>query len=170
MMRRLLIPALLLLAACSKEVDVFYSTDYPVVRLEAEVTVTPDPDGGETAEAEAEALAEAIRSAVLREAPVEEGGNYRLDFNRADGGYLYVTPAAAAETVAGSFTKVPASTELTFDYGEEHYTALLSNYNDATNGSCIRFAVDLTGEFRLRLDNERIASVVRYEYTAHPRD
>ena len=169
MMRRLLIFALLL-TACSKEVDVFYSTDYPVVRLEAEASVTPDPDGGQTADDEADALAETIRSAVLREAPVAEGGNYRLDFNRADGGYLYVTPAAAAEAVAGSFTKVPASSELTFEYGEQRYTAALAAYLDDANGSCIRFAVDLTELFRERLGTDRITRVVRYEYTAHPRD
>lgn len=171
MMRRLLLPAVLLLTtACSKVVDVYYTTEYPVVRLDAEVSVAPDPDGGETADEAAEALADAIRSTVLHEAPVEAGGSYRLDFSLADGGSLFVVPAAGSEALAGTFTKVPASSQLTFDYGEQHYTAQLSTWLDEAAGPCVRFEVDLTEAFRERLGNDRIESVIRYEYTAHPRD
>ena len=41
---------------------------------------------------------------------------------------------------------------------------------DEAAGPCVRFEVDLTEAFRERLGNDRIESVIRYEYTAHPRD
>lgn len=217
--------AALLAAACSEPVDVFYSTEYPVLRVEAEVTLdgvssgggetddgsdeagtpggtgTDEPSGDGTGDnpsddgtgtgsgdssgdgtgtgagtgdaeppADTEALVEAIRAAVLSEAPVAAGGSYRLDFNRADGGDLYVTAAAGAEPVAGSFTKIPASTELTFAYGDHTYTAHLSHYTDGGGPSRVRFAVDLTALYRERYGIESGLRVVRYEYTDHLTD
>ena len=213
----------LLCAACSEPVDVFYSTDYPVLRVEAEVTLdgvssgggetgdgsgeagtpggtgTNEPSGDGTGDnpsddgtgsddpsgdgtgtgagtgdaeppADTEALVDAIRAAVLSEAPVAAGGSYRLDFNRADGGNLYVTAAAGTEPVAGSFTKIPASTELTFAYGDHTYTAHLSHYTDGGGPSRVRFAVDLTDLYRERYGIESGLRVVRYEYTDHLTD
>lgn len=203
----------LLCAACSDPVDVFYSTDYPVLRVEAEVTLdgvgsggsgeepgddsgepgTPgddtgadDPSGGGTGTGtgsdtgsgtddpepptDTEALVETIHAAVLNEAPVAAGGSYRLDFNRADGGNLYVTAAAGAEPVAGTFTKIPASTELTFAYGDRTYSAHLSHYSDDGGPSRVRFAVDLTDLYRERYGIESGLRVVRYEYTDHLTD
>lgn len=213
--------AVLLATACSEPVDVFYSTDYPVLRVEAEVTLdgvssgggetgggsgeagtpggtgTDEPSGDNTGDnpsddgtgsddpsgdgtgtgtgdpeppADTEALVDAIRAAVLSEAPVAAGGSYRLDFNRADGGDLYVTAAAGAEPVAGSFTKIPASTELTFAYGDHTYTAHLSHYTDGGGPSRVRFAVDLTALYRERYGIESGLRVVRYEYTDHLTD
>lgn len=183
----------LLCAACSDPVDVFYSTDYPVLRVEAEVTLDgvgsggsgeePGDDSGEPGtpgddtgaddpepSTDTEALVEAIHAAVLSEAPVAAGGSYRLDFNRADGGNLYVTAAAGAEPVAGTFTKIPASTELTFAYGDRTYSAHLSHYSDDGGPSRVRFAVDLTDLYRERYGIESGLRVVRYEYTDHLTD
>lgn len=225
----------LLCAACSDPVDVFYSTDYPVLRVEAEVTLdgvgsggsgeetgddsgepgmpgddtgADDPSGGGTGgdtsgsggtddgtgsgdpsgdgdgtgtgtgsdtddpepSTDTEAIVEAIHAAVLNEAPVAAGGSYRLDFNRADGGNLYVTAAAGAEPVAGTFTKIPASTELTFAYGDRTYSAHLLHYSDDGGPSRVRFAVDLTDLYRERYGIESGLRVVRYEYTDHLTD
>ncbi len=206
--------AALLCAACSDPVDVFYSTDYPVLRIEAEVTLDGVGSGGSGEEAgdgsgeigtpgdtgaddssgdgtsgsdpsgdgagtgtddpepstDTEALVEAICAAVLSEAPVAAGGSYRLDFNRADGGNLYVAAAAGAEPVAGSFTKIPASSELAFAYGDHTYSAHLSHYTEDGGPSRIRFAVDLTDLYRERYGIESGLRVVRYEYTDHLTD
>lgn len=170
----LLLSLLLCSAGCSEKVDVFYSTDYPILRVDAAVTLlASDEEQDEGQEgvltAEEQALVEALCATVLREAPVAAGGSYRLDFNRADGGNLYVSVEEGDEPVAGSFTKVPASSELTFEYAEMSYTARLSSY-DEEGRACVRFAIDLTDDYRERFGLEQVASIVRYEYTSHLTD
>ncbi len=132
--------AALLCAACSDPVDVFYSTDYPVLRIEAEVTLDGVGSGGSG----------------------EEAG---------DGSGETGTPGdTGAEPVAGSFTKIPASSELAFAYGDHTYSAHLSHYTEDGGPSRVRFAVDLTDLYRERYGIESGLRVVRYEYTDHLTD
>lgn len=160
-MRRLLmlLVAGFALMACSKEGAVFYTAHYPVTRLEVEVTLS-------AANAEAE---EAIRQIVLQEAPVQVGGGYQLDFNRFDGGILYVRGAANSQAIVGDFTKSPAAKEMLFVYGEEQYTVQTSRYIDPEQATELTLlTVDVTEHYRTALQDESILKVHRLEYTAYP--
>ncbi|MBR5819960.1 MAG: hypothetical protein IKY68_01745 [Alistipes sp.] len=160
-MRRLLVllVAGFALMACSKEGAVFYTAHYPVTRLEVEVTLS-------AANAEAE---EEIRQIVLQDAPVQVGGGYQLDFNRFDGGILYVRATANDQAIVGDFTKQPAAKEMHFAYGEEQYTVQTSRYIDPEDASELTLlTIDVTEHYRTALQDESILKVTRKEYTAYP--
>lgn len=161
------------LAACDDS-DVYYSTVYPVVRVEAEVTQSvtqpaPGEDEGEGEPAEDPAL-DLIRQEVLAAAPVPAGGRYILDFVRFDGGRLTVYPAEGAEPVAGTFSKTPGQTDLTFEYGGmEAYTCKVSTYTADDGAVCALLSVDLTAHYRELYPDAPVAKVLRREYTTHNR-
>lgn len=164
------------LAACDDS-DVYYSTVYPVVRVEAEVTrsVTP-PAPGEEDEGEGEGeptedpALDLIRQEVLAAAPVSAGGRYVLDFVRFDGGRLTVYPAEGAEPVAGTFAKTPGQTDLTFEYGGmEAYTCKVSTYTADDGAVCAVLSIDLTAHYQALYPDAPVAKVLRREYTTHNR-
>ena len=164
-MRKLLyIATALLVVACTKKEDVFYSTTYPVTQVEIQTSI-PDNIDASLATLIDEAKADAETTA-----PVVAGGSYQLDFSRYNGGELYVTPAADAEVLIGEFDKVPASNELTFRYGEQKYLAKLTHYIPEGEAlRCVLFEIDLTAYYKvlypsLASTNFKLA---RKEYTSH---
>ena len=164
-MRKLLyIVTALLLGACSKKEDVFYSTTYPVTKVEIQTSI---PDGTEASLA---ALIEEAAADAEATAPVSAGGAYQLDFSRYNGGELYITPTAGAEALIGEFDKVPASYELTFRYGEQNYLARLTPYTPEEEAlRCVLFEINLTEYYKVLYPALASANfkVVRKEYTSH---
>lgn len=161
-MKRLLYIALsaLLMTACTEdEGEVFYTAHYPIVRLDAAITLS-------AADA---AFEEQIRTAVLADAPVKEGGSYQLDFNRFDGGLLFVRPTADESPIAGTFDKQPAAKEMTFSFGEQSYLVRSSSYTDETALLPMTLlTVDVTEQYRTLFESESILEVLRLEYTSYP--
>ena len=92
--------------ACSEAEDVFYSTTYPVTEVKVTVTLNDAVASDLTTEQ--------ITEEALAQIPVVAGGSYRLDYSRFDGGELYVTPSEGAETLVGTFDKMPAASQMTF--------------------------------------------------------
>ena len=165
-MRKLLyIAAVLLLVACSKKEDVFYSTTYPITKVEVQSTLPNGLDTSLTAQIE-EAKADAEATV-----PVAAGGSYQLDFSRYDGGELYVISADGAEVLIGEFDKVPASRELTFRYGEQNYLAKLTSYTPEEEEAlrCVLFEIDLTEYYKVIYPTLAPINfkLVRKEYTSH---
>ena len=94
---------LLLAAACGDDSDAFYTAVYPVVRVEAEITL-PAPEPGPTdptdptnptdptepetkaGENETDPVVERIREEIEAAAPVKAGGSYVLEFTKYNGG------------------------------------------------------------------------------------
>ncbi len=163
-MKRLLTLSLLTLfiLSCSKKEDYFYVTNYPVTEVEVRFTLSEQAD--EALIATVEQLAEEVKQT----APVQAGGGYRLLFNRYNGGVLEVWQQEAGELITGSFTKVPASSQLTFTYGEQEYTAHLNGYTNEQGEFCTFFEVDLTAQYReLHHITDTNFSLVRLERTSH---
>ncbi len=151
--------------ACTEREEVFYSTRYDIVRVEAAVTLAaPEEEVDDTADS---AAAEALRAEVLAEAPVAAGGSYALDFVHYDGGPLTVVAAQGGEALAGTFTKEPGTASIRFAFGEADYTATLWHYVDGDRRLTL-LAVDLTELLRERHPDLAIESVVRNEYTSTP--
>ena len=107
---------LLLAAACGDDSDAFYTAVYPVVRVEAEITL-PDPEPGPTdptdptdptnptdptepetkaGENETDPVVERIREEIEAAAPVKAGGSYVLEFTKYNGGRLRIRQTAVA--------------------------------------------------------------------------
>ena len=176
------------LTACGDDSDVFYTTSYPVARIEVSVSLSepekpdpenPDPenpDAGTSQTEEAEnpenpenPLLEEIRNDALAKAPVQAGGGYRLDFTHHNGGPLVVRPAADAETVTGTFIKEPDKPEeLHFTFGEQAYTCKVSGYTDTDALRKTLFSVDLTEEYKQLYPDAGVTQVILKEYTSHP--
>ena len=92
------------LAACGEKSEPYYTTSYPVSRVEATVTLgaaatataedepepepEPDPDPDPEPEPEPDPVIEAIRADVLAEALVQAGGGYVLEFLYHNSGWL----------------------------------------------------------------------------------
>ena len=164
-MKRLLyiLTAGLLGVACSENEEVFYSTDYPVVKVEVETTT---PNG---LEAEFVDLIAQIEAEAAATAPIAAGGSYHLDFSRYNGGELTVCTTEGAEPIVGEFDKVPASNKLTLRYGEEAYEATLYSYTTEEGARCVYFEINLTTYYKAlypALENISF-KVVRKEYTTH---
>lgn len=176
------------LTACGDDSDVFYTTSYPVARIEISVSLSepekpdpenPDPENPNTGTSQTEKpenpeepenpLLEEIRNDALAKAPVQAGGSYRLDFTHHNGGPLVVRPAADAETVTGTFIKEPDKPEeLHFTFGEQAYTCKVSGYTDTDDLRKTLFSVDLTEEYKQLYPDAGITQVIRKEYTSHP--
>ena len=163
-MKRLLyiLTAALLGVACSENEAIFYSTDYPVVKVEIEATT---PNG---LEAEQIDLIAQIEAEATASAPIAVGGSYHLDFSRYNGGELVVRTTESAEPIVGEFDKVPASNKLTLRYGEEAYEATLYSYT-TEEARCVYFEINLTTYYKALYPNLESISfkVVRKEYTTH---
>lgn len=170
------------LTACGDDSDVFYTTSYPVARIEISVSLSepekpdpenPDPENPNTGTSQTEEpenpLLEEIRNDALAKAPVQAGGGYRLDFTHHNGGPLVVRPAADAETVTGTFIKEPDKPEeLHFTFGEQAYTCKVSGYTDTDDLRKTLFSVDLTEEYKQLYPDAGVTQVIRKEYTLHP--
>ena len=157
------------LTACGDDSDVFYTTSYPVARIEISVSLSepekPDPENPDPENP----LLEEIRNDALAKAPVQAGGGYRLDFTHHNGGPLVVRPAADAETVTGTFIKEPDKPEeLHFTFGEQAYTCKVSGYTDTDDLRKTLFSVDLTEEYKQLYPDAGVTQVIRKEYTSHP--
>ena len=175
------------LTACGDDSDVFYTTSYPVARIEISVSLSepekpdpenpdpenPDPENPNTGTSQTEEpenpVLEEIRNDALAKAPVQAGGSYRLDFTHHNGGPLVVRPAADAETVTGTFIKEPDKPEeLHFTFGEQAYTCKVSGYTDTDDLRKTLFSVDLTEEYKQLYPDAGVTQVIRKEYTSHP--
>ncbi|WP_302281743.1 hypothetical protein [Alistipes finegoldii] len=176
------------LTACGDDSDVFYTTSYPVARIEVSVSLSepenpdpenPDPENPDAGTSQTEEpenpenpenpLLEEIWNDALAKAPVQAGGGYRLDFTHHNGGPLVVRPAADAETVTGTFIKEPDKPEeLHFTFGEQAYTCKVSGYTDTDDLRKTLFSVDLTEEYKQLYPDAGITQVIRKEYTSHP--
>lgn len=176
------------LTACGDDSDVFYTTSYPVARIEVSVSLSepenpdpenPDPENPDAGTSQTEEpenpenpenpLLEEIRNDALAKAPVQAGGGYRLDFTHHNGGPLVVRPAADAETVTGTFIKEPDKPEeLHFTFGEQAYTCKVSGYTDTDDLRKTLFSVDLTEEYKQLYPDAGVTQVIRKEYTSHP--
>lgn len=162
-------------AACGEESEVFYSVEYPLVRVDAAVALVqaaaapaeadpaddpqpvPDPSGWK----------QQIETEVLNRAPVAAGGSYRLEFTRFDGGTLIVLPTAEAEPTVGQFNKTPGSIDLQLLYGGIDTRCTLKAYFvEQVPYTVISF--DLTEEYRTLYPEAPIESVTRLEYTTQP--
>ncbi|WP_418992201.1 hypothetical protein [Alistipes sp.] len=151
--------------------EVYYTTVYPVVRVEAEVTVsaaTPEPAGEGDPEPPEDPLVAEIRADVLASAPVRAGGRYVLDFVEHNGGRLTVYPDAEEAPIAGSFLKIPGQTDLQFLFGENDYTCAVTTYA-AQEGQRALLSVTLTEHYRALYPDAGVTRVVRREYTTHDR-
>lgn len=157
------------LVACS-EPDVFYSTSYPIVKVEASITadavVTPPPTEGGASTTEDNPIVKVIEEDVLTMAPMQAGGKYTLDFTQYNGGPLLVNTTADAETVTGIFIKTPGSDTLQFRYGIQNYTCKVSTYKDELNATKVVLMVDFTKFYQTLYPNDKIKKVLRMEYTS----
>ena len=152
-------------AACGGDSEVlFYSVDYPVVRVEAVVTLAAAGDEGD--ETEQAARIEALAAEVMAEAPVAAGGSYRLDFTRFNGGPLTVVATPDAVPVTGEFVKEPGTTQLQLAFGETSYTCSLGSYTSEERTRCVLLLVNLTERYQERYPEAGITSVQRREYTS----
>lgn len=182
--------------ACGDDSDVYYTTAYPIVRVEAEITVpTPDPDPdpdpnpdpdpenptgptdptdpGTTPETKAnegatDPVIEQIKAEIVAAAPVKEGGSYTLSFTKYNGGRLRINTAAEAGEVKGIFFKDPGATDILFYCPEPvmEYTCTVSTYKAEDGTSKALLTVDLTEEYKALYPDAGITKAVRKEYTS----
>lgn len=188
-LRYIIIPILLaVLAACGEKSEPFYTTAYPVVKVDAAVTLgptatataeegpgedpdpepDPDPDPDPDPEPEPDPIIETIRQAVIAESPVQAGGGYELEFLYHNSGWLYITPAPDAAPIIGSFNKEPDKPDqLRFFYADGDYTYTVSYYTEEGK-SLTLLTTDLTEKYQGLYPTANITKVVRQEYTSHP--
>ena len=191
----LLLGVLLAAAGCGEDSEVFYSTSYPVVRVEASVTgpesgddttdgsdsstdgesddsttkgsdSTTDGSDGSTTEPDENPLFAQIEAEIVAQAPVQAGGRYRIDFTSYNGGPATILPSAGAESITGTFIKVPGSSDIQFLLGEQDYTCTSSSYKGENNASLVLFTVDLTARYQELYPDAGITRAVRLEYTS----
>ena len=159
------------LAACGEKSEPYYTTSYPVSRVEATVTLgaaatataedepepepEPDPDPDPEPEPEPDPVIEAIRADVLA-------------FLYHNSGWLYITPAPDAAPITGSFNKEPDKPDqLRFFYEDADYTYAVSYYSEEGK-SLTLLTVDLTAKYQALYPTAGITKVERLEYTTHP--
>lgn len=179
---------LLLAAACGDDFDAFYTAVYPVVRVEAEITL-PDPEPGPTdptdptdptnptdptepetkaGENETDPVVERIREEIEAAAPVKAGGSYVLEFTKHNGGRLRIRQTAEADRVRGVFFKDPGATDILVYCPEPamKYTCAVSAYKAEDGTSKTLLTVDLTEEYQALYPEAGITKAVRREYTS----
>ena len=158
------------LAACGEKSEPYYTTSYPVSRVEATVTLgaaatataedepepepEPDPDPDPEPEPEPDPVIEAIRADVLAEAPVQAGGGYVLEFLYHNSGWLYIKEPDKPD-------------QLRFFYEDADYTYAVSYYSEEGK-SLTLLTVDLTAKYQALYPTAGITKVERLEYTTHP--
>ena len=156
-----LLCGLWLLVACSKKEEVYYSTTYPVTNVEVLVLYDTDSEYAD------EALMQQIEAEVMQATPVHSGGSYRLDFDRFDGGTLYVKRTAEASDEVGLFHKQPASREIKMEYADTNYVVTMQRYTSDQGEPMTLFEVDLTDYYFRTTKNLALMRVLRNEYTSH---
>lgn len=171
-MKKLQPIALLLLlttfVSCEEPSEVFYSTTYHIVRVEAVVTTEKLNDKDNPPKKEADT--KAIQADVLANAPMKVSGSYKLDFSRFDGGLVEVRTSAEAEPLPGVFIKRPGQTELRFIYGElgaQDYTYSVDSYSDDGKSKAM-LVIDLSQYYKEKHPTWNIATVQLREYTSTP--
>lgn len=170
--------------ACGDDSDAFYTTTYPVVRVEAEITVpTPDPDPEEPTdptdptdptpetkadEGEPDPVIEQIKAEIVAAAPVKAGGGYTLSFTKYNGGRLRINTAAEAGEAKGVFFKDPGATDILFYCPEPamEYTCTVATYKAEDGTSKAVLTVDLTEQYQALYPDAGITKAVRKEYTS----
>lgn len=161
----------MLLAACGDDSDYFYTTSYPVVRLDATVTLNavtpPDTDGETDGETPENPLIQQIKDDVIADAPVQPGGSYRLEFEYFDSGRLTVLPSPGGEALRGGFLKLPGATQISFFYGDNAFTYVMQNYTTEESIRATLLTVDLTEQYQSLYPDAEITRVTRLEYTSH---
>ncbi len=148
-----------MLACSESDNEVFYTTNYPIERIEASATLA----AGETTLTQ-----EQLQEEVLAMAPVKVGGNYRLDFNRFDGGALFVTTESGTTPLVGSFTKTPGTRVLIFAYETITDTAQISSWQSEEGANLVKLTIDLTNRYKELYPDAEIEKVLREEFTTKP--
>lgn len=168
----------LLLAACS-ESEVFYTAVYPVVRVEAAVTVPstepePEPEPEPTPESRADEgettdpVVEEIKAEIVASAQVQAGGGYTLNFSKYNGGRARIDTGTEAGTVIGAFFKTPGTSEILIycPEPETEYTFTLSTYQDTDGRTKTVLVTDLTEQYQALYPDAGITKAERRSYTS----
>ena len=168
--------AALLLGAC-RESEVFYTAVYPVVRVEAVVTVPspePEPEPEPTPESRADEggttnpVIEEIEAGIVASAHVQAGGRYTLNFSKYNGGRAQIETATEAGTVTAAFFKTPGTNEVLI-YCPEHeaeYSFTLSTYQDTDGRTKTVLVTDLTETYQALYPDAGITKAERRSYTS----
>lgn len=166
--------AALLLGACS-ESEVFYTAVYPVVRVEAVVTVpSPEPEPEPTPESRADEggttdpVIEEIEAGIVASAHVQAGGRYTLDFSKYNGGRAQIETATEAGTVTAAFFKTPGTNEVLIycPEPEAEYSFTLSTYQDTDGRTKTVLVTDLTETYQALYPDAGITKAERRSYTS----
>ena len=176
--------AALLLGACS-ESEVFYTAVYPVVRVEAVVTVpspepepepepTPTPTPTPTPESRADKgettdpVIEEIEAGIVASAHVQAGGRYTLNFSKYNGGRAQIETATEAGTVTAAFFKTPGTNEVLIycPEPEAEYSFTLSTYQDTDGRTKTVLVTDLTETYQALYPDAGITKAERRSYTS----
>ena len=168
--------AALLLGACS-ESEVFYTAVYPVVRVEAVVTVPspePEPEPEPTPESRADEggttnpVIEGIEAGIVASAHVQAGGRYTLNFSKYNGGRAQIETATEAGTVTAAFFKTPGTNEVLIycPEPEAEYSFTLSTYQDTDGRTKTVLVTDLTETYQALYPDAGITKAERRSYTS----
>ena len=168
--------AALLLGACS-ESEVFYTAVYPVVRVEAVVTVPspePEPEPEPTPESRADEggttnpVIEEIEAGIVASAHVQAGGRYTLNFSKYNGGRAQIETATEAGTVTAAFFKTPGTNEVLIycPEPEAEYSFTLSTYQDTDVRTKTVLVTDLTETYQALYPDAGITKAERRSYTS----
>ncbi len=166
--------AALLLGACS-ESEVFYTAVYPVVRVEAVVTVpSPEPEPEPTPESRADEggttdpVIEEIEAGIVASAHVQAGGRYTLNFSKYNGGRAQIETATEAGTVTAAFFKTPGTNEVLIycPEPEAEYSFTLSTYQDTDGRTKTVLVTDLTETYQALYPDAGITKAERRSYTS----
>lgn len=168
--------AALLLGACS-ESEVFYTAVYPVVRVEAVVTVpSPEPEPTPTPTPESRAdkgettdpVIEEIEAGIVASAHVQAGGRYTLNFSKYNGGRAQIETATEAGTVTAAFFKTPGTNEVLIycPEPEAEYSFTLSTYQDTDGRTKTVLVTDLTETYQALYPDAGITKAERRSYTS----
>lgn len=166
--------AALLLGACS-ESEVFYTAVYPVVRVEAVVTVpSPEPEPEPTPESRADEggrtdpVIEEIEAGIVASAHVQAGGRYTLNFSKYNGGRAQIETATEAGTVTAAFFKTPGTNEVLIycPEPEAEYSFTLSTYQDTDGRTKTVLVTDLTEAYKALYPDAGITKAERRSYTS----
>lgn len=172
--------AALLLGACS-ESEVFYTAVYPVVRVEAVVTVPspepepePEPEPTPTPESRADEgettdpVIEEIEARIVASAHVQAGGRYTLNFSKYNGGRAQIETATEAGTVTAAFFKTPGTNEVLIycPEPEAEYSFTLSTYQDTDGRTKTVLVTDLTETYQALYPDAGITKAERRSYTS----